>query len=66
MNTKEKSRQWVLWLSVGTMLFTIFGAFTLAFMGKGSDVNSIASLVGTTNVALSGLGIGNYATKVSE
>ena len=66
MTVKEKSRQWVIWISIVVMVGTIIGAFVLAFMGKGQDVNAISGLVGTTSASLAALGIGNYATKATQ
>ena len=57
---KSKHRLIAFWIGTITMVLTIVGAFVLAFIGKGSDVSLIASLVGTTNVALAGLGTANY------
>ena len=59
-SSKSKQRLFAFWLGTVTMVLTIVGAFILAFMGKGEQISYIASLVGTTNVALAGLGTANY------
>ena len=68
MTKESKSRQRAVafWTGIITMVGTVVGAFVLAFSGQGDQVNAIASLVGTTNIALAGLGTANYLSSPKD
>lgn len=65
MTTESKSKQRAIafWIGTVTMVMSIVGAFVLAFAGNGDQIQHISGLVGTTNVALAGLGTANYFSK---